>query len=125
MLYQLPSGFVVTVCSPSLRTVLSGSSLAESCLATAGLSADELTADDAFALEQWAAKELTADPEAEAFAEVCSAFGCRPSAELGVRDRILAFVLDNRLLHALAEKPGPQAAPDSDGHVRFTTGGAA
>lgn len=124
MLLPLPSGFVATVCSPTLRAVLDGASLAEASLATPGLGADALTEDDVFALSQWAADELAADPEAAAFAEVCAAFCCRPSTELGIKDGILAFAVDNRLLGALRQARETEADADaSRERVRFTTGG--
>jgi hypothetical protein len=122
VLLDLPSGFRATVCSPTLRSLLSGATLAESALATPELSAETLTDDDLFAVGAWAAKALPDDPETGAFAEVCAVFGCRPSRELGIDDPVLAFMLDNVMVAATAP-PKKEQDRGSDERVTFTTGG--
>lgn len=122
MLLALPSGFGATVCSPTLRSLLSGMTLAEAALATPGLAADDLSEADRYVVDSWAARRLADDPESGPFAELCAAFGCRPSAELGVTDSLHAFFLDNALLGTLAGGKS-EAEEHSESRVRFTTGG--
>lgn len=126
MLLDLPSGFRATVCSPNLRSVLGGASLAEAALATPDLAVDVLDAADTFYLETWAARELATGDEAICFAEVCALFGARPSAQLGVSDPVLAFELDYAMLRGVTRSPKEHApAPDDDRERdHFTTGEA-
>lgn len=103
---ELPSGFVAEVVRPSVRSLLSGLSLAEAALATPDLSEADLSEADRLALEMWAADALADDAEAEAFVQVCAVFGARPSRELGIADGLLAFRLDNALVGVIPRTKG-------------------
>lgn len=115
-LVQLPSGSTAPLVAPSFVSLLccdgSLEGLAGCVFAHAEVDVSYLSPDDLYAVAEWAVQEFTQGGKAAALAEVCEAYGERPSRRVRITDPMLAFALDHGCLAALVEARAPRGGQE-------------
>ena len=122
----LPSGNTAPLEAPSLAALLScdGSLLGLSrCVwAHPELDVAGLGLEDSFFVASWALRQFCKTDEAAELAFVGQRFGMAPSQYLHVKDRTLAYALDERC-HVAASRVEREARDAAAGHTHFNEGG--